>query len=161
VTEPITPIDLVHQTFSRKLFGCDSRQVQEFLEKVAASFGSVVQETERLRQELTAARQMLQEREKEHEELRAALALAEKAAEQIRSNAQKEAELIVKEAQERARRIMEDARLQAAEIQRQAEAANQQKLRFQAELRALLESYLSTLPRDEACPCRAPARGSP
>jgi cell division initiation protein len=155
VTDPITPVDIVHQTFSRRLMGCDHRQVQEFLEKAAASFGAALQEVESLRQELTAARQLLQEKEKDHEELRAALALAEKAAEQIRSNAVKEAELTVREGQENARRIVEDAQLQAAEIQRQAEAVNQQKLRLQAEMRALLESYLSTLPRDE----RSPASG--
>jgi len=59
----------------------------------------------------------------------------------MKANAQKESELIVSEAKLQARRLVDDAERQVAELQTRVQEIRRQRVQFESELKALLDSY--------------------
>jgi len=66
---------------------------------------------------------------------------AQRITEEMKANAQKESELIVSEAKLQARRLVDDAERQVAELQTRVQEIRRQRVQFESELKALLDSY--------------------
>lgn len=126
----LTPVEIRHVKLGRRPLGYDRRATDRLLEEVVESFEGVWRERadladqiERLEGELARSREL-------EGLLRDTLVSAERAAEEMRSQARKEAELIIGEAHGQARAV-------AFEAERERE-------RIQAEIRRLkaLESEM-------------------
>jgi cell division initiation protein len=105
----LTPVEIRHVKLKRSLLGYDRDGVDRLLEEVVASFEDVWREradqndrVEQLEGELTRYREL-------EGLLRATLVTAERAATELRDQAQKEADLIVGEARAQARAITRGA----------------------------------------------------
>ncbi len=145
MTKDIMPIDIVNQRFRQGLRGYAQAEVDEFMGAVADAYGKALEENDRLKQQLEKAERELGQYRQTEDTIKGALVLAEQTANEARSRAQEQASLVVREAQQQAREMLERARREAEEVAREAQELRRERSRFEAEFRALLETYLHLL----------------
>lgn len=131
-SERLTPVDILNIHFPRRLRGYAVAEVDEFVRRVAADMEAVLAEVAQLRDRVTVLERELAQYRTMETNMRDALVLAQKAAEETRTAAQAQAQARLQEA---------DARL--AEVNAQIERLHQERRRlareFQARLRAQLD----------------------
>jgi cell division initiation protein len=145
MTNNIMPIDIVNQKFRQGLRGYVAAEVDEFMGAVADAYGKALEENDRLKQQLEKAERELSQYRQTEDAIKGALLLAEQTANEARSRAQEQASLVLREAEQQGREIIERARREAAEVTREMQDLRRERARFEAELRALLETYLHLL----------------
>jgi len=143
----IMPIDIVNQKFRQGLRGYVQAEVDDFLGQVADAYGKALEENDRLKQELERAERELGHYREVEQTIKNALVLAEKTGDEARSRAQQQASLVVREAEQQARETVAAARHDAEDVAREAQDLRRERDRFEAEFRALLETYLHLLSR--------------
>ena len=114
----ISPMDIQRQTFSPRLRGLDPDEVRAYLNIVAEEVASLQMERDRLDQELSSLRSLIDEHRNRETILKNTLLTAQRVSEEIRDNARKEAETTVKEAEMQADRLVELAQGRAHEVER-------------------------------------------
>jgi cell division initiation protein len=145
MNKDLMPIDIVNHKFRQGLKGYVQAEVDDFMGQVADAYGKALEENERLKQELEKAERALRQYQQVEETMKSALVLAEKTADETRGRAQEQASLVVREAEQQAREIAAAARHEAEDIARQVQDLRQERDRFEAEFRALLETYMHLL----------------
>jgi len=105
----LTPQEILSQTFSSKFKGLDPIEVKNFLQQVAETLESEIQEKEELKGGMERLRENLAKLEKKEELLRDTLIAAQKFSSEIKANSHKEAELITKDAEIRSEEIVKHA----------------------------------------------------
>jgi len=143
----LMPIDIVNRKFRQGLKGYVQAEVDDFLGQVADAYGKALEEDDRLAQDLDRAQRALRQFQEAEETLKSALVLAEKTADETRGRAQENASLVVREAEQQARETVAAARHDAEDVAREAQDLRRERDRFEAEFRALLETYLHLLSR--------------
>ena len=143
----LMPIDIVNRKFRQGLKGYVQAEVDDFLGQVADAYGKALEEDDRLAQELDRAQRALRQFQEAEATLKSALVLAEKTADETRGRAQENASLVVREAEQQARETVAAARHDAEDVAREAQNLRRERDRFEAEFRALLETYLHLLSR--------------
>ncbi|MCS7224089.1 MAG: DivIVA domain-containing protein [Armatimonadetes bacterium] len=136
---PLTPVEILRRRFRRTLFGYSVKEIHRFIKEVSEALAYLLDENNRLQEEVERLRLQLQDYQNLEQHIRDALVLAEKAADDAKKLAQKEAELIVSQ-----------ARMEAQRLKQQAMETEQLKARLEAEVRALIHSYLALLDRRSA-----------
>jgi cell division initiation protein len=134
----LTPVEIRHVGLGRRFLGYDRRGVDALLDEIASSFEDVwrdradlLDHVERLEAELQRTREM-------ETLLRNTLMSAERAADEMRSQARKEAELLLDEARSAAREMVV-----SAERERERIRAETRRLRsLETEMRADYRSFL-------------------
>lgn len=109
MSELLTSLDVVNQSFKKSLRGYDAAEVDEFLDHVAETLQSYSQRNKELERELAAKQESLAEYDKMKDVLHEALLMAQKSADDR-----------VKSAREQANKIIEDAKAQAEAMCREA-----------------------------------------
>jgi len=153
----LTVLEIETKTFRKRLRGYDPVAVQAFLQEVAAHYEEVVTENRRLREESVGLRQEAERYRAMEDALKESLVLAQRSADEIRSNAHKEAELILREARLKAEQIVREAETRAQRIITETEALEARKRAVLMELRGLLLAHLHALERHDAEPTGAVA----
>jgi cell division initiation protein len=130
----LTPVEIRHVTIGRGLFGYRRPATNRLLDEIAESFEDVwrdradlAERVEQLEADLVRYREL-------ETLLRTTLVSAERAAGDLREQAQRDAELIVREAEGEARAITRRARVERDQLARDS-----------LRVRALLSSALATL----------------
>ncbi|MCS7300086.1 MAG: DivIVA domain-containing protein [Fimbriimonadales bacterium] len=141
----ITVLEIETKRFRKRLRGYDPVAVEAFLQEVAAHYEEVITENHRLREELIGLRQEAERYKAMEDALKESLVLAQRSADETRSNAHKEAELIVREAQLKAEQIVREAEERAQRIVKETEHLEARKRAAALELRALLLTHLHAL----------------
>jgi len=141
----LMPIDIVNQKFRQGLRGYVQAEVDDFLGRAADAYGKTLQEADRLKQELERAEREISRYRQVEDTIKNALVLAEKTADEARSRAQEQASLVVREAQQQGRETVAAARREADEVTREIQDLRRERTRFEAEFRALLETYMHLL----------------
>ncbi|MDM7461552.1 MAG: DivIVA domain-containing protein [bacterium] len=141
----ITVLEIETKTFRKRLRGYDPTAVAAFLQEVAAHYEEVVTENHRMREELVGLRQESERYRAMEDALKESLVLAQRSADETRSNAHKEAELIVREAQLKAEQIVREAETRAQRLLAETEHLEARKRAAAMELRALLLTHLQAL----------------
>lgn len=131
----IKPIDIQNTSFSSKLRGYDKDEVDEFLRQVVESFNELLELNVRLNEKHLMLESEVNRFKDIENSLNSVLILAQKAADDLHTNAKVEAELIVREAKASAGAEVEQARIELEDLRKT-------KLRFETEMRALLRTYL-------------------
>ena len=151
MSEPrrLTVLEIETKRFRKRLRGYDTVAVESFLQEVAAHYEEVLTENHRLREEVIGLRQEAERYRAMEGALKESLVLAQRSADETRSNAHKEAELIVREAQLRAEQIVREADARAQRIIAETELLEARKRAVLMELRGLLLAHLHALPQDE------------
>lgn len=134
--------DIANQQFERSFRGFTPQQVREFLETVARKWEHLVTEVERLRAENDRLEDNLAEYREREQSLHEALNMAKKMADDIKEEAEREADRTVAEAELEADRIVAGAEEQVDSLRNDIESLKQQRNRYRAQLKGLLESHL-------------------
>lgn len=138
----ITPLDIQQQQFKGKMFGgLDADDVDAFLQAVAAEMETLLRENTELKEQVNRQTRELSEMAERDKELRETMLAARTITEEMKANTQKEGELIIAEAQMQARRLVDDAERTVAELQVKVQEVRRQRLQFEIELKALLDTH--------------------
>lgn len=130
----LTPVEIMHMTPGKGLFGYKRAQTDRLLSEVAASFEDVWRERADLADKIDQLEADLVRYRELESLLRTTLVSAERASAELREQARKEAELIVTEAHAEARSVKRQA---LAEHERLATEARVLRQRLRAALDAV------------------------
>src|SRR5205814_5575426 len=140
----LTPVEIMHMTPGKGLFGYKRAQTDRLLSEVAASFEDVWRERADLADKVDQLEDDLVRYRELEALLRTTLVSAEKAAVTLKEQARKEAELVVAEAQSEARSIT-----------RRARAEHDRLLTEVRRMRSLLRAALATIGDEPASAAEA------
>ncbi|MCX7992553.1 MAG: DivIVA domain-containing protein [Fimbriimonadales bacterium] len=141
----LTVLEIETKKFRKRLRGYDPVAVDAFLQEVAAHYEEVVTENHRMREELIGLRQEAERYKAMEDALKESLVLAQRSADETRSNAHKEAELIVREAQLKAEQTVREAEERVQRLLAETETIETRKRAAVMELRAMLLTHLHAL----------------
>ena len=159
VTEvPLTPAEIIHWQFRRRLLGYSVKDVKAFVQQVSETVAQLMEENQSLKEERERLLERLQVYQAIEQQLQNALIVAEKTADDIKRQAQREAELIIAQARQEAEQIKADARSQYQAELEKVERLRQLQARLIAKLRHLLLSYLELLEKAEVKVCGEEAK---
>ena len=147
----ISPLEIQKKEFSRSIRGYNIEEVDEFLDNLLANYERIYKENRDLREQIQLLHEKMQSYKDIETTMKNALVLAEKTAEEVKSNAEREKEAILKEARLHAKEIIQQAKERFNQIHTQNEELRQQfclyKIRFKNFLQSQLE-YLDSLELD-------------
>ena len=132
----VKPIDILNKKFTHRMRGYDTGEVDEFMKEAADAFEAVLAENVRVKERAESLDKEINRYKNLEATLNSTLVMAQKTADDMRSNAAHEAESVARESREQVNRELADAR-------RELEDLRNTRLRFQAEFRSLLNSYLA------------------
>ncbi|MCS7185362.1 MAG: DivIVA domain-containing protein [Armatimonadetes bacterium] len=142
---PLTPAEIIHWQFRRRLLGYSVKDVKEFIQRVSETVAELMEENRSLKEERERLLERLQVYQSIEQQLQNALVVAEKTADEVKKQAQKEAELIIAKANRESEEMKANARHQVQVAMNEVEQLRKLRLRLEAELRHLLLSYLDLL----------------
>lgn len=145
----ITPIDIAHKSFDKKLFGLDGEEVAEFLSEVANAMEAVIHERNALKEALREKELQLIEYKDRDQVLKNTVITASQMSEKIKQDAEREAKLIIGEAHQNADAIVRDARESLRRSYNEISELKRLRLQFESTLRALANSHLTLLEQGE------------
>ncbi|MEK6772481.1 MAG: DivIVA domain-containing protein [Bdellovibrionota bacterium] len=145
----ISPIDLTHKTFNKKMMGLDPDQVMEFLHQVSSQMEVLLHERNNLRETLRERELNLLEYKERDKVLKDTIATASQMAERMRGDAEREAKLIIADAQQKSELIIRDARDSLKKMYQEVTDLKRARLQFEANLKALAQAHLSILDQGE------------
>lgn len=145
----MTPIEVAHKTFQKKMFGLDEMEVMEFLQLVAAQMESLTLERNNLREAMRDKDMRLAEARDRDSVLQSTITTAGQMAEKIRHDAEREAKLILADAQQKAEIVTRDSRDSLKRIYQEIADLKRARLQFEANLRALAQAHMSLIEQGE------------
>ncbi len=155
----LSPIDIQHAEFSRRLGGYDRREVRAFLERLSLEVEESLREVQQLRQELDEMDDEVARLRDAEADLQRAVIAAERIASELKENAKREAQLMLQEAdRQRRERLfgieegMHQARADLSRMERERSL-------FREQFRGMLQGYLRSLDAPEPAATKAPSDG--
>ena len=145
----LTPIDISHKSFQKKMFGLDEVEVLEFMQAVASQMEELIHERNTLREALREKDLRLSESKERDHVLQSTITTAGNMAEKIRQDAEREAKLIVADAQQKSEIVTRDSRDSLKRIYQEIADLRRTRMQFEANLRALAQAHLSLLEQGE------------
>ena len=109
----LTPMDIHAKGFGRSFRGFDEAQVNDFLNEVMQDYTAVLDENERLRAELSHERKTIEDFRRMEQSMRESIALAQKTAEDVTTQAKRSADLMIETAAKEAQNLRREGALQA------------------------------------------------
>ena len=109
----LTPMDIHAKEFGRSFRGFDEAQVNDFLNEVMQDYTAVLDENERLRAELSHERKTIEDFRRMEQSMRESIALAQKTAEDVTTQAKRSADLMIETAAKEAQNLRREGALQA------------------------------------------------
>lgn len=145
----ITPIDIAHKSFSKRMMGLDPDEVMDFLQQVASQMEALIQERNNLKETLREKDLSLMEYKERDQVLKETITTATQMAERLRQDADREAKLIVADAQQKAEIITRDSRDSLKKMYQEVTELKRARMQFEANLKALAQAHLSLLEQGE------------
>lgn len=145
----LTPVEIQNKEFGRGWRGYREGEVRAFLEQIVAGYQELYQENQELREQVARLEQALKKYQEWEQTLRDTLVLAQKAAEEARSNAEREGELIRQEARRQAEEMLAAARAEVERLNRQYENLKERAAAFRRRWLAFLQAEVAALQEQE------------
>ncbi len=145
----ITPIDIAHKTFNKKMMGLDADEVMDFLQQVATQMEALIQERNAMKEALREKDLNLMEYKERDQVLKSTIATATQMADRLRQDAEREAKLIIADAQQKSEIITRDSRDSLKKMYQEVTDLKKARLQFEANLKALAQAHLSLLEQGE------------
>ena len=136
----LTPQEILSQTFSRRIKGFDPDEVKSFLQQIAETLESEIQEKEEMKSRTEKLREDLSKLEKKEELLRDTLIAAQKFSSEIKVNSHKEAELITKDAEIKSDEIVKHAMVRPMAIREEIKNLQFKRKEIESDIIHLLNS---------------------
>lgn len=145
----ITPIDIAHKNFNKKMLGLDENEVMDFLQRVASQMEELIHERNSLR-ELVRERELQLNDQKERDQvLKSTISTAGQMAERLRSDAEREAKLILADAHQKAEMITRDSRDSLKKAYQEISDLKRMRMQFEANLKAMAQAHLALIEQGE------------
>lgn len=145
----ITPIDIAHKTFGKKMLGLDAEEVMDFLSLVAAQMESLMHERNTLKEALREKDLALAEYKERDKMLKDTIATASQMSERMRQDSEREGKLIVADAQQKSEMIVRDSRDSLKKMYQEITELKRARMQFEANLKALVQAHLTLLEQGE------------
>ncbi|MFN7825577.1 MAG: DivIVA domain-containing protein [Pseudobdellovibrionaceae bacterium] len=141
----ITPIDIAHKSFNKKMFGLDENEVLDFMQNLAAQMEELIHDRNSLKELVREKEIQLNEFKERDQILKSTIATASQMSDRLRSDAEREAKLIIADAQQKAEIIVRDSRDSLRKIYNEISELKRARLQFEANLKALAQAHLTLL----------------
>lgn len=145
----ITPIDIVHKSFNKKMLGIDGDEVTEFMAQIASQMEALIQERNMLKEALREKELNLLEYKERDQVLKNTIATASQMTDRLRQDAEREAKLIIADANQKAEIIMRDSRDSLKKMYQEITDLKRARMQFEANLKALVQAHLTLLEQGE------------
>lgn len=145
----ITPIDIAHKSFGKKMFGLDPEEVTDFLAQVASAMESLIQERNSLKEAMREKELNLAEYKERDKVLKDTIATASQMAERMRQDSEREAKLVLIDAQQKAEIITRDSRDSLKKMYQEIADLKRVRMQFEANLKALAQAHLTLVEQGE------------
>lgn len=145
----ITPIDIIHKSFTKKMMGIDGSEVMEFMGQVASQMESLIHERNTLKEALREKELSLLEYKERDQVLKSTIETATQMTERLRQDAEREAKLILADANQKAEIIMRDSRDSLKKMYQEITDLKRARMQFEANLKALVQAHLTLLDQGE------------
>lgn len=145
----LTPIDIAHKTFGKKMFGLDPDEVADFLQQIASAMEALVQERNTLKEAAREKDLTLADYKDRDKVLKDTIATASQMSERLRQDAEREAKLIVADAQQKSEIITRDSRDSLKKMYQEVADLKRVRMQFEASLKALAQAHLTLLEQGE------------
>ena len=136
----LTPQEILSQTFSIKIKGFHPDEVKSFLQQIAETLESEIQEKEEMKAKIEKLRENLGKLEKKEELLRDTLIAAQKFSSEIKANSHKEAELITRDAEMKSEEIIKHAAIRQMAIREEIKNLQFKRKEIESDIIHLLNS---------------------
>jgi cell division initiation protein len=158
VDSRMTPIDIESEMkqLKRVVRGYSCSQVETLIKTFIKDYESVLLEVANARNELELAKNELSRFHASENILKDAIILAQRNADETRTNAHKEADLIVEEARQKALLTEQEAKHTVAWLQQDMERLRNERINFVIEFKGLLSAFLERIQRLENEPPDTP-----
>ncbi|HZH97599.1 MAG TPA: DivIVA domain-containing protein [Fimbriimonadaceae bacterium] len=143
--ERIRPVDLERVSLPTAMRGYKREAVDDLVRACSAEIEALLGEIKVLNEHIERQKSQIEAFHAKEETLTKALMLAQKAADDTRASAHKEAELIVRDARRKADDMEREMAHQLGASRSELEGLRQEKQRFLAQFRGMLESQLRAL----------------
>lgn len=160
----LTPQDIQSQQFTVRFRGFDIDEVDNFLEKVADDFLTLIQENKQLKERLEELSGHLKTYREQERSFQKAIVSAQQIVDTMKEQSRQEAKQIVDNAREEASRLMREAHAEVTAQERMLDEFKRQKQQIKHELRTLLQAYMQRLDEDvepDQPPSSQPAKAAP
>jgi cell division initiation protein len=145
----ITPIDIIHKSFSKKMLGVDGNEVMEFMAQIASQMELLMHERNSMKETLREKELSLLEYKERDQVLKTTITTASQMSERIRSDAEREAKLIIADANQKSEIIMRDSRDSLKKMYQAITELKRARMQFEANLKALVQAHLSLVEQGE------------
>ncbi len=141
----ITPVDIKNQNFGKSFRGYDPSEVDAFLEMVSSTLADVIKEHAQMKERLSSAESTLVGYKDLEGNIKSALVIAQKSAEETRENAEKEAQLLMRETKMKAERNLDESYKVLSGLKKQIADLKNLKSEYLTRLKSLVETHLKVL----------------
>ena len=129
--------------------GYDPDEVTQFLNAVADELESVIQERNKMREALREKELQILEYKDRDRILKDTITTAQQMSERIKTESDREAQMILQDAHHKAEMIVRDSRDSLKNVYRDINDLKKIKLQFEANLKAMVQTHLDLLGRQE------------
>ncbi|MBX5483143.1 MAG: DivIVA domain-containing protein [Myxococcaceae bacterium] len=141
----ITPLDIRQKRFETAFRGFDRREVEAFLELVAAEFEEVVKENIALKEEQKRLVSRLETHQERERTLQETMVTAQRISEDMKAAAKKEAEILLADAEHQAEKIVQGAHQKLVQVIEDINELKRQRVQFESQVRSVVEAHLKLL----------------
>lgn len=145
----LTPIDITHKSFNKKMFGLDEVEVSDFLQQVASTLESLIHERNSLKEQIRDRDLQVSDYKERDGVLKSTIATASQMAERMRQDGEREAKLIIADAQQKAEIILRDSRDSLKCMYQEIAELKRTRMQFEANLKAIAQAHLTLLDQGE------------
>ena len=141
----MTPLDIQQQKFRTSLRGCDPREVNFFLERVADAFEELERQNQNLNDDTRRLEQEIKGYRKREESFKKAILSSQNVIDHMKENARKESELIIAEAEVHGEKILNRAHNRLAQLHEDIAELKRQRVQIEMEITQIIESHAKLL----------------
>jgi cell division initiation protein len=153
--QKISPVDIQHKTFKRKLQGYDPADVDQFLDEVIEVLEDDAHKHAALEAEIADLKERISHFKAMEESLRNTLVLAQRTADEVKASAHKEADLIRQQARVAADKEVAHYNDAISEVRREHQRTIDESEKAKSEIRSLLMTHMALLERTPQAPYEA------
>ena len=137
----LTPLDIIQHQFKTGFRGFDVREVDAFLGDIADAFQLLLNENEKLKNDIDRLNCVIKEYTEREETFKIALLNSQSVMEQMKENAQKSAELIIAEAEVKSEKIISKANNRLLQIQEEISELKRRRMQMEVQISSVIESH--------------------
>jgi cell division initiation protein len=141
----ITPLDIQNRQFRVKFRGFDVKEVDAFLEQVAAALRALSEGMERTERALARSQRDVAAYREREETFKSALANSQTVMEQMKSNAKKSAGLIIADAEVKAQKLLQTAHKQLSQLHEDIAELKRQRQQIESQIQSIIETHTKIL----------------